>query len=96
MKASYAFPTTTLSEHARDFIKSILVLDPSKRPTLKQMLEHPFIKIHSTPLLAPPPSEGDNDYKKSLIMSANNNIFGSTIDKACKICFNCIIYSSHR
>ena len=34
---------TTMTEEAKDFIKNILVLDPKKRMTTKEMLAHPFI-----------------------------------------------------
>ena len=33
----------SVPEEAKDFIKNILVIDPKKRMTLKEMLEHPFL-----------------------------------------------------
>jgi len=48
LKANYAFPSNVvISENAKDLIKKILVLDPAKRPTLDDILEHPFIKANS-------------------------------------------------
>jgi serine/threonine protein kinase len=32
-----------VSDEAKDFIKRILVLDPKKRMTTKEMLIHPFL-----------------------------------------------------
>ncbi len=32
-----------MGEDAKDFIKNILVLDPKKRMTTKEMLAHPFL-----------------------------------------------------
>lgn len=34
----------TVPDDAKDFIKKILVLDPRKRPTLDELLEHPFMQ----------------------------------------------------
>jgi serine/threonine protein kinase len=31
-------------EDAKDFINKILVLDPKKRPTLDELLDHPFMQ----------------------------------------------------
>lgn len=61
---SYAFPEhVIISEQAKNLITKILVLDPSKRPTLDQILAHPFMNSGGTipkvlPLstLACPPS----------------------------------------
>jgi serine/threonine protein kinase len=36
--------TTNAPEEAKDFIKNILILDPKKRLTTKEMLAHPFLK----------------------------------------------------
>jgi len=48
LKANYAFPSNVIiSENAKDLIKKILILDPAKRPTLDEVLEHPFIKQNS-------------------------------------------------
>eukprot|EP01017_Pseudomicrothorax_dubius_P050961 TRINITY_DN9731_c0_g1_i1.p1 TRINITY_DN9731_c0_g1~~TRINITY_DN9731_c0_g1_i1.p1 ORF type:complete len:474 (+),score=34.83 TRINITY_DN9731_c0_g1_i1:570-1991(+) len=59
----YSFPTgVQISDSARTFIQSILVLDPSKRPSLKELLEHPFFTQQPIPMsmptstLAAPPS----------------------------------------
>lgn len=52
----YTFPvhadlyqTTSAPEEAKDFIKNILILDPKKRLTTKQMLAHPFLKNEDIP-----------------------------------------------
>jgi len=44
-KGEYNFPANLcLSECARDFVSKILVVNPSKRLTIEQMLNHPFMK----------------------------------------------------
>jgi polo-like kinase 1 len=49
LKNNYSFPTNTpISEEAKDLIKKILVLEPSKRLTLDEILQHPFIKNNSS------------------------------------------------
>jgi polo-like kinase 1 len=41
---SYAFPEhVTISDNARNLISKILVLDPSKRPTLEEIMADPFM-----------------------------------------------------
>jgi polo-like kinase 1 len=46
---SYTFPEHILiSEEAKNLITKILVLDPSKRPTLDEILTHPFINNGGT------------------------------------------------
>lgn len=60
----YAFPeTATISTEARDLITKILVLDPKKRPTVDEILDHPFFhmgnkipKLLPASTLACPPS----------------------------------------
>jgi polo-like kinase 1 len=43
-KCTYAFPENSrLSFHARQFISGILQIDPQKRPSARDLLEHPFI-----------------------------------------------------
>ena len=45
LKNSYSFPANVpISDEAKDLIKKILVLDPAMRPTLNEILQHPFIK----------------------------------------------------
>lgn len=40
----YSFPDhITISENARNLIQKILVLDPSKRPTLDEIMSDPFM-----------------------------------------------------
>ena len=45
-KSRYDFPEpewTYISDTAKNFIKSLLVLDPKKRMTAEECLEHPFL-----------------------------------------------------
>eukprot|EP00727_Mastigamoeba_balamuthi_P002570 m51a1_g1231 putative camk camk1 protein kinase (1513) ;mRNA; f:532582-538988 len=46
--ASYSFPHDSawddISDTAKGLIKSILVVDPKKRPTAQQILDHPWVK----------------------------------------------------
>lgn len=50
----YEFPKAVpISNDAKDLITSILNLDPFKRPTLDQILEHRFISGYATPALMP-------------------------------------------
>jgi len=42
---AYSFPEhVTISDNAKDIIGKILNLDPTKRPTLEEIYEHPFLK----------------------------------------------------
>lgn len=46
---AYSFPEHVLiSEGARDLISSILIGDPTKRPTLDEILAHPFLNHGGT------------------------------------------------
>jgi len=53
---SYNFPeTVTISEYARDLIQKILNNDPSRRPTVDEILSHNWIADEGTiPRLLPP------------------------------------------
>lgn len=43
----FTFPfNVTISHDAKDFVKSILKLDPTKRPTAHDLLKHPFMTKH--------------------------------------------------
>ena len=55
IKNAYTFPENAkLSEAAKDLIRQILVLDPSKRPCLEQILAHDFFhQGNSIPKLLP-------------------------------------------
>lgn len=61
---NYTFPDhVPISEQARDLIRRILVLEPTKRPNLEEIFAHPFLNNGGTipkslPLstLACPPS----------------------------------------
>lgn len=68
---SYSFPDhVTISEKARKLIERILVLDPSKRPTLDEILEDPFMTSDPIPktiprsTLACPPAKNFTDHYK--------------------------------
>eukprot|EP00826_Nyctotherus_ovalis_P010374 TRINITY_DN12740_c0_g3_i1.p1 TRINITY_DN12740_c0_g3~~TRINITY_DN12740_c0_g3_i1.p1 ORF type:complete len:322 (+),score=99.48 TRINITY_DN12740_c0_g3_i1:403-1368(+) len=51
---SYTFPEhIRISNSARSLVTWILNLDPAKRPTLAQILDHPFLTEHSIPKLMP-------------------------------------------
>lgn len=52
MSARYDFPDpewSNISSEAKDFIKKILVVDPSKRYTAEQCLSDAWIKLHASP-----------------------------------------------
>jgi len=52
MSARYDFPDpewTNVSNEAKEFIKKILVVDPSKRYTAQQCLDDTWIKAHVQP-----------------------------------------------
>jgi serine/threonine protein kinase len=40
------FLNQKLSEKAQDFVYSCLVLDPNKRPSVDQLLEHPWLSVY--------------------------------------------------
>ena len=43
---NYSFPEIeVISEHAKDLIRSLLVLDPQKRPKLDEIYNHDFFHI---------------------------------------------------
>jgi len=47
IKANYSFPEPEwayVSDTAKDFIRNLLVLDPKKRMTAEECLEHPFLE----------------------------------------------------
>ena len=65
-KLEYSFPEAiNISKEAKDLINKILVIEPSKRLSLEQILNHDFFKQSSIPNLLPsstlehPPSLGD-------------------------------------
>jgi len=52
LSGTYDFPDpewTEVSEEAKDFIRKILVVDPQKRATAEQCLNHPWIKEYTEP-----------------------------------------------
>lgn len=68
---TYTFPDhVTISDKARKLIEKILVLDASKRPTLDEILEDPFMTSESIPktiprsTLACPPAKNFTDHYK--------------------------------
>ena len=75
----YSFPDhITISENAKNLIQKILVLDPSKRPTLDQIMADPFMTSEPIPktmprsTLACPPAKNFTDQLKS-----NSNVQSS-------------------
>lgn len=51
---SYTFPEgNKMSEEAKCFIAAVLVLDPKKRLSLRQMMEHEFMTMSHIPDLMP-------------------------------------------
>lgn len=68
---SYAFPEhVTISDNARNLISKILVLDPSKRPTLEEILSDPFMAepiprtMPRSTLACPPAKNFTDQYQK--------------------------------
>lgn len=51
---AYSFPENVpISENAKNLIKQILDLDPTKRPTLAEICDHPFFHSGAIPKLLP-------------------------------------------
>lgn len=51
-KGEFEFPSPywdDVSQGAKDLIKALLIVDPKKRMTADQMLEHPWVKGTATP-----------------------------------------------
>jgi polo-like kinase 1 len=79
---AYTFPEhIPYSENVRNIISRILVIDPSKRPSLEEVLQHPFINNgqgfpRSLPLstLACPPSKS---YLDQFLTSAKSTVMKS-------------------
>jgi len=68
---NYSFPEhVTISDNARNLITKILVLDPSKRPTLEEILADPFMSepipktIPRSTLACPPAKTFMDQYSK--------------------------------
>lgn len=54
---SYSFPDTVpITDNARDLIQRILNNDPSRRPTVDEILQHPWISSEGTIPRTLPPS----------------------------------------
>lgn len=50
---TYEFPSPfwdDISESAKDLIRSILIVDPTKRPTAEEILLHPWVLGDKTPI----------------------------------------------
>ena len=78
MKGEFKFPENAIiSNAAKDLIKQILVKDPSKRPTLNQILRHEFFKLgRSIPKLIPvsfKDKEPSINYIKNFMPDADDN-----------------------
>ena len=44
IEAKYIFPEGVVSDLAQDFIKKCIVIDPDKRISIEEMLQHPYLK----------------------------------------------------
>jgi polo-like kinase 1 len=77
LKNNYSFPSNVpISEEAKDLIKKILLLDPAKRPTLDDIMAHPFIKNNpSKPIVNQQnDSQGSSSLlKKNLTLQTNTS-----------------------
>ncbi|EGR30222.1 protein kinase domain protein [Ichthyophthirius multifiliis] len=70
----YSFPENcTISEQARSLIVSMLILDPSKRPTMEQILEHPFMSCVDKNPQTLPVSSLSVPYKEHQNQNQNQN-----------------------
>ena len=74
----YSFPEgINISKEAKDLIKQILILEPSKRPNLEQILNHAFFKLgKGIPKLLPSStlySRPDYDYIYKYMSKADKN-----------------------
>lgn len=74
---SYSFPEhVSISENARNLITKILVLDPSKRPTLEEILADPFMSepipktIPRSTLACPPAKNFTDQFTKTAAQSS--------------------------
>ena len=60
IRGDYAFEPeeywANVSETARDFVRTCLTLDPAKRPTAKEALEHPWLADETPHFVADPDS----------------------------------------
>ncbi|CAO3640586.1 unnamed protein product [Cunninghamella blakesleeana] len=54
LKEGVKFVHTNISENAQDLIKKMLTFDPTKRPTIDQVLDHPWIRDFATGKRAKP------------------------------------------
>lgn len=70
----------TISENARNLITKILVLDPSKRPTLEDILNDPFMSdpipktIPRSTLACPPAKNFTEQFNKLPGSTASNQL----------------------
>lgn len=56
-EAKYIFPRNIIDPSAEDLIKKILLVDPKKRPTVEEILEHDFLKVNDEKYPIPKLSE---------------------------------------
>lgn len=82
----YSFPEhVTISDNARNLISKILVLDPSKRPTLDDILQDPFMTSDPIPktiprsTLACPPAKNFTDQYVRGNTPGNSGTLKSTV-----------------
>mmetsp|Transcript_30482 Transcript_30482/g.30134 ORF Transcript_30482/g.30134 Transcript_30482/m.30134 type:complete len:256 (+) Transcript_30482:659-1426(+) len=87
---SYSFPDNVpLSESSKNMISQILVCDPNKRPTLDDLLKHPFFsqgngfpKLLPPSTLACPPSES---YLNQFEISRRSSPTNRRLNETCPI-----------
>ncbi|GAA5951592.1 hypothetical protein JCM3765_005979 [Sporobolomyces pararoseus] len=76
LKCEYEIPTW-LDEDAADLIRNILVLDPLRRLSLKQILSHPFFTRPSPALTRRPTFSRSHSYSSSISSSIHHHPLGS-------------------
>ncbi|CAD8174723.1 unnamed protein product [Paramecium pentaurelia] len=82
----YTFPDhVVISDNAKNLITKMLVLDPSKRPTLDQILQHPFMTSNSIPktahistLVGPPSMSWLSQYQSTQSSSSQQKRLADT------------------
>ena len=80
LRNNYSFPSNvSISEDAKDLIKKILVLDPIQRPTLDEILQHPFVKNHANKSI----STQSQTLKKHMTLLSAQSTMHAPLDQAC-------------
>jgi len=75
LRVSYSFPSSVpISDEAKDLISKILVLDPSKRLTLDEIMQHPFMRNHPNKAISTNQlNDSGSLLKKNLGITATSN-----------------------